>query len=155
MNIRKHQQQDIEQIASLYYTTVRKVNCRDYSDKHIDAWAPKIYDNDFWLKRFDNYDVYVIENDGVILGFCEYQYPGHIDCLYIHHEWQRQGLASKLLKQAEKQATDEGVKRLFADVCITAKPFFINAGFSELNKQNRLYQGLNFELYFMEKWLDD
>lgn len=150
---REYKQEDIPQISELYYQTVRNVNCKDYSNEHIEAWAPEVYDESFWLRRFDNYDVHVVEKDGMILGFSEYQFPGHIDCFYVHHEWQRKGVGSLLYSAIEKQARDEGTKRLFVDASMTAKSFFLDCGFISVKEQNRIYQKLQFQQYFMEKWL--
>lgn len=154
MNVREYKQGDIAQISELYYQTVRNVNSKDYSSEQVKAWAPKIYDDSFWLKRFDNYDVYVVDEDGLILGFSEYQFPGHIDCFYVHHEKQRQGVGRLLCERIEKQAKKEGTKRLFVDVSITAKPFFVHQGFISVKEQNKSYQDLVFQQFFMEKWLD-
>ncbi len=154
MKSREYKHEDISQISELYYQTVRNVNREDYSGDQIEAWAPRIYEESFWLKRFDNYDVYVVEDEKKILGFSEYQFPGHIDCFYVHHEWQRKGVGTLLYEAIKKQAKKEGTKRLFADVSITGKPFFLNQGFISVKEQNRTYQDLVFQQYFMEIWLD-
>lgn len=153
MKIREWKKDDLSQISELYFNTVRNINSKDYSDKHVNAWANEIMPEDFWLKRFDNYFVKVVEEDGLILGFAEYQYPGHIDCFYVHFEWQRKGVGTMLLSAIEKNANKEKTKRLFADVSITAKPFFLAQGFNVVKQQNKHYQKLTFQQYFMEKWL--
>ncbi len=153
MKVREWKKQDVAQISELYFNTVRKVNSKDYSDKHLEVWASEIMQDDFWLKRFDNYFVNVVEKDEQILGFAEYQYPGHIDCFYVHHEWQRKGVGNMLLTKIEKNAKKEKTKRLFADVSVTAKPFFLANGFNVVKQQNKHYKNLMFEQYFMEKWL--
>ncbi len=153
MKLRTFIEQDISQISELYFNTVRKINFMDYSKKHTEVWASEIYTNDFWIKRFDNYLVNIVEHDQKILGFSEYQFPGHIDCFYVHHEWQRHGVGSMLLSALEKNAKTEKTKRLFADVNITAKPFFQSNGFLVVKEQNKSFQNLMFKQFFMEKWL--
>ena len=89
MKLRNFKKQDVTQISKLYFNTVREVNSKDYSKKQVETWASEIYPDEFWLKRFDNYSVKVVEQDDQIIGFFEYQYTGHIDCFYVHHEFQR------------------------------------------------------------------
>ena len=153
MKIREFKDKDIPQISKLYFNTVRKINSKDYSREHVETWAPEIYDDSFWSRRFDNYTVLVAEDADIILGFCELQYPGHIDCFYVHHQWQRKGVGTQLLKSVESIAEKSSFKRLFADVSITARPFFSEMGFETVSVINKKYSELNFKLYFMEMYL--
>ncbi len=153
MVIREFKDSDLPQISKLYFDTVRNINSRDYSPEQVAVWAPEVYEDAFWARRFDNYTVFVAEEDGQVVGFCEFQYPGHIDCFYVHHEWQRRGVGSKLLQTVEKEAEKHQYKRLFADISITARPFFTQKGFKTVREQEKLYRELAFKLYFMEKYL--
>ena len=153
MNLRPVKNTDLNQIAQLYFHTVRNINSRDYSNQQIEIWADTIKAEEFWQKRFENYTVYVVESDDEIVGFAEYQYPGHIDCFYVHHEYQRQGVGKLLLDGIEKTAKKEKTTRLFVDASITAKPFFLAQGFNELKQQIKIVNEVSFELFFMEKWL--
>ena len=152
MKLREWKYDDVPHISELYCNTVRNVNSKDYKDEQIEIWSAKQSD-EFWIKRFDNYIVNIVEEQETIIGFSEYQYPGHIDCFYVHHEWQRKGAGSLLLKEIESQAKKENIKRLFVDVSTTAKPFFLAKEFLVVRPQNKTYKGIEFEQYFMEKWL--
>jgi len=151
--IRSCTDNDIPQIARLYYDTVHKINSRDYSSEQINAWAPRVYNDAFWKRRFDDYMVMVAEDNGQIAGFCELQYPGHIDCFYVHCNYQRQGIGKSLMTAIEEEAWRNDYRRLFSDVSVTAYDFFQQMGFRKVRKQERSYQGLKFKLYFMEKFI--
>lgn len=145
---------DIPAIAALYYNTVRQVNARDYNPQQIEAWAPEIASDAFWLSRFGNFQVFVVEDDAVVVGFAEFDnIGGHIDCFYVHHAKQRLGIGSILLEHIEDQARRRNLRRLYADVSITARPFFTRHGFSVTAEHTSLYRGCSFMQYAMEKVL--
>jgi putative acetyltransferase len=151
MVVRKLRRDDVGQIARLYYDTVRAVNARDYSAEQIQAWAPAVYTDDYWLDRFASRCVFVVDAGNTIAGFAEYQTGGHIDCFYVHEAWQRRGLGSALLDRIEREAVANGDTVLFADVSITARPFFSTRSFQVRRMLDREYRGCRFLLYRMEK----
>ena len=154
MKLRRVNDADIPAIAALYYHTVRRVNSRDYNPQQIDAWAPEIAPNSFWQSRFGNYQVFVAEDDAGIVGFAEFDnIGGRIDCFYVHHEKQRTGIGTALLRQIEEQARRRNLHRLFADVSITARPFFAKNGFTVVAEQESMYRGCSFKQTAMEKAL--
>ena len=85
MLVRTHRNGDIPYISRLYYDTIHLVNCNDYSREQIEAWAPAVPEDSFWKVRFKNYNVYVAEEDGHIVGFTELDSVGHIDCFSARH----------------------------------------------------------------------
>lgn len=40
MEMMKYKASDIEEVVSLFYETVHKVNSKDYSQVQLDVWAP-------------------------------------------------------------------------------------------------------------------
>jgi putative acetyltransferase len=55
MRIRPVKRADVPEISRLYYETVHRVNARDYAPDQITAWAPRVYPDFFWLRRFRRY----------------------------------------------------------------------------------------------------
>ena len=154
MHLRLVQDADIPAIAALYYNTVRRVNARDYNPQQIAAWAPEIAPDSFWQSRFGNYQVVVAEQEAGIVGFAEFDnLGGRIDCFYVHHDKQKVGIGTALLNYIERQARRRNLHRLFADVSITARPFFEKNGFAVVAEQESPYRGCTFKQYAMEKVL--
>ncbi|WP_455210317.1 GNAT family N-acetyltransferase [Kaarinaea lacus] len=153
MHLRRYQKSDIPQIAQLYYDTIHQVNSKDYSPSQIQAWAPRVYPTRFWATRFQRYTVYVVEQDGQVVGFSEFEKTGHIDCFYVHHAWQGKGVGSQLMDAIKRQALQRRLRRLFADVSLTAMPFFRRHGFAIIRKQKKIYRGQRFSQYVMIKRL--
>ncbi len=51
---------------------------------------------------------------------------GLFDFLYVHHNYQRIGVAPILQEGVEKEARLQGNSKVFASVSITAQPFFLS-----------------------------
>ena len=153
MEIRTHQLDDIPEISRLYFNTIRNINSRDYSPEQIRAWAPTIPGPSFWSERFKTRRVFVAEQDNEIRGFVEFENSGHIDCFYVHHRYQGKGIGSALFARIEEEAHTHGIRRLFAEVSLTARPFFESRGFIVKETRNTSYQEVDFQLLLMEKYV--
>jgi putative acetyltransferase len=153
MRIRRVERADITPISRLYYETVHRVNSRDYSPEQIDAWAPRVYPDAFWQRRFRRYFVLVAEEEGAIVGFAELAPTGEIDCFYVHHAHQHRGVGAALMARIEREAHARGSSRLTADVSITAEPFFRRMGFRIVRRQIKIFRNRAFKQAVMEKRL--
>ena len=153
MLIRFQKNSDIPDITQLYYDTIHRINCNDYTREQIDAWAPSVPDVSFWKERAKNYRVYVAEEDNRIVGFTELEASGHIDCFFVHHQWQRRGVGTRLLERVVVSAPREGIPRLFAEVSITAAPFFRNRGFVVVSENEAIRRDVKLKQFAMERWL--
>jgi putative acetyltransferase len=153
MEIRLFHPQDAEQIARLFHETVREVNIKDYSSAQVSAWAPDDIFFRNWAAVCSSRLTYVADDAGTIAGFGELELNGHIDCFYCHKNYQRQGVGSQICRAIEAKAIELGLKRLFTEASITAKPFFQRMGFAVLAAQQVSCRGEQFTNYAMEKVL--
>lgn len=155
MIVREYQKSDLPEISRLFYNTVHQVNSRDYTIEQIAAWAAEIKNELFWQERFKDDLVYVVEANNNIVGFTNFKTTGYIDCFYVHHQWQGQGIGSLLIKKIELEAKKQQISLLFSEVSVTAMPFFQAKGFIVIREQERLYNGCQFKQFYMEKSLID
>jgi putative acetyltransferase len=153
MLVRTHRVGDIPGISRLYYDAIHHVNSHDYSREQVDAWAPAVPDVDFWKERFKKYRVYVAEADRHVVGFTELASTGHIDCFFVHYEWQRRGVGSRLMDRLIATAGKEKMLRLFAEVSITAVPFFRDREFVVLRETETVRRNVKLKQFAMERWL--
>lgn len=153
MLVRTHRNGDIPNISRLYYDTIHRVNSQDYTREQIDAWAPDVPADSFWRERFRKYRVYVAEEDGCIVGFTELDSTGHIDCFFVHHEWQRCGVGSRMMERIVASAGKDKIPRLFAEVSITALPFFLDKDFVVVRENKSVRGSVMLEQFVMERWL--
>ena len=153
IKIRLFEAQDAEQIAQLFYETVREVNVRDYSSNQVKAWAPDDIHFRKWVEVCSSRFTYVADDKGVIAGFGELEPNGHIDCFYCHKNYQGCGVGRQIYQAIEAKAVELSARRLFVEASITAKPFFHRMGFAVVQEQQVSRRGETFINYVMEKLL--
>ncbi len=151
MLIRHVKRADIPSISRLYFETVRRVNTHTYTAEKILAWAPRIYRDTFWQQRLHRYTVFVAEKEGIIIGFTELARSGEIDCFYVHHAYQHQGVGSALMARIEQEVRSRRHPRLLANVSVTAEPFFHRMGFAVVRRQIKIQRNRAFKQAVMEK----
>ena len=93
----------------------------------------------------------VATTDNQIVGFAEFENDGHIDCFYVHHQFQNKGVGSALMKEIEQQALHKNISKIFAEVSITAKSFFLSKGFIVTKEQLKKIRGFDLKNFVMEK----
>lgn len=135
---RRHRQDDAGAILALFRDTIRRVNCADYTPAQVEAWAQPDMTVDAWAGRLRE-ATWIVEADGQLVAFAELEPDGYIDCFYCHADWQGAGIGSRLMRHLEQEARKAGAQSLFADVSVTARPFFERRGFvAERTQQVRL-----------------
>lgn len=154
MLIREFQPSDQPAIQQLFYDTVRRVNCRDYGAEQVEVWSASARNDAFWQTRLRTRLTFVAEDNQQIVGFAMLARNGYIDCFYCHAEHQGKGIGTQLLKQIETTAQVLGIKQLFSEVSITAKPFFQHWGYVVVREQQVERQGVSFCNFVMEKYLE-
>ncbi|AFZ26222.1 acetyltransferase, N-acetylglutamate synthase [Cylindrospermum stagnale PCC 7417] len=153
MKVRTYEIGDTQEIIKLFYNTVHGVNIRDYTKEQVDAWAPANIDIEVWMRSLSSNFTYVAEKDGKIIGFGNLEDNGHIDRFFCHQDFQRRGVGTQLLANIESKARDLGIKQLFTEASITAKPFFASKKFIVVKKQEVELRGQKFINFVMEKFI--
>ncbi len=153
MHLREYAPTDVEAVAQLFTETIHAVNSRDYSAEQLAVWAPRPYDLARWSARCARTCPIIAEDNGTIVGFCELEADGHIDCFYVHKDYQGRGVGWLMYDEIERRARLSGLPRLYAEVSITALPFFRRQGFQIVAQQEVQLQGVGFTNFRMEKLL--
>ncbi len=153
--VRAYESNDATDLAKIYYNTIHKVNTKDYSEIQLEAWAPKSsIEADSWLKKFEKTKPLVAVDDKTVVGFAEFESNGHIDCFYCHHEWIGFGVGSALMNAIHEIAHGQKILKIFAEVSITARPFFEKHGFTVTEEQKVSIKGIELINFKMEKRLN-
>jgi putative acetyltransferase len=153
LTIRAFQPADALEIMRLFRDTVHNVNSRDYTPEQVEAWAPALMDEPRWHERLRANFTYVAEADGQIVGFSELERSGRIGTLYVHHRWQAQGIASRLLSEMETRARALGARRLTVEASLTAYGFFQRRGFKLVRSRDVDLNGVSLRNFVMERAL--
>jgi len=140
-------------LARLFQASVRVLAATDYSASQLRAWAPDTMDEDKFGKRCASKTTWVAEIADRIAGFSDLEADGHIDMLYVHPDFRRQGVARALLERVELSARALDVRRLYTEASITARPVFETQGFRVTVPQLVTVRGESMTNYRMEKRL--
>ncbi|MCJ7933067.1 MAG: GNAT family N-acetyltransferase [Chryseobacterium sp.] len=150
MTIRKGNKNDLAEMKQLFAGTITAVCKRDYSCEQIEAWKSGADNEERWLKVIQDQKVLIALSENKIIGFCTL-HKNYIDLLFVHQDYQHQGVAFTLYTQTEKEAIKQKEQQLTADVSTTAKPFFEKMGFQVISQQTVKVKGVDLINYKMEK----
>ena len=148
MILRPYGKEDCGQTARLFYETVHTVNARDYSPSQLAAWAPAPPRPEAWHASFCGHYALVAEENGAVVGFGDIDGTGYLDRLYVHKDYQGQGIASAICDELERFAAG---KTFTTHASITAKLFFQHRGYHVVHKQEVIRHGVALTNFVMEK----
>jgi putative acetyltransferase len=150
--LRQYLPADAPTLMVLFHETVRAVCARDYSPDQLAAWSPESGLNvERWAARFAiTKPLVAVTMDGPI-GFIELEADGHIDCLYVHRDWQRKGIGTMLLERVIAESKRGPNDRLHAEVSLTALGFFEAHGFTIVSAQEVERNGQRLKNFRMER----
>lgn len=148
MVVRKYTGTDCVQLAQLFYDTVHAVCRKDYTEEQLDAWATGKVDLNAWSKSFSEHYTLVAEINGITVGFGDIDESGYLDRLYVHKDYQRQGVASAICDLLEQAV---GTKAITTHASVTAKPFFEKRGYKTVKEQSVTRNGVQLTNYIMKK----
>jgi putative acetyltransferase len=153
IELRRGRADDALTIARLFRDTVHAVNRQDYSEAHLDAWAPYQVDLDHWRGVIDGSYFMVAVSGGMVVGFANLDGDDYLDQLYVHKDLLRKRIATRLVEEIVHEAKRRGATRLWTQSSITARKFFDRQGFATVRAQRVTYNGQIFENFEMEKRL--
>lgn len=147
MIIRKYQASDCKELADLFYNTVHIVNAKDYTKEQLNVWATKQVDLEKWNKSLqEHFSVVALDNE-TIIGFGDIDKKGYLDRLFVHANYQKEGIATALCNQLEQAVQGD----ITTHAPITAKPFFEKRGYKLVKEQQVERQGIFLTNYVMIK----
>lgn len=138
VKLREYNSNDLNQICYLFYNTVHSVCSNDYTQKQLNAWADGNINKELWDESLSDHYSIVAELEGEIVGFGDLD-DDYFDRLYVHKDYQGQGIATSILMKLEACAKKNNFDSITTYASITAKPFFEKFGykFVEENKVER------------------
>ena len=141
--IRPAQPGDVPQIAELFHRTVREVNAADYTPAQTQVWAGEAPEPEKWSARLSVKRTFVCEVDGRIRGFAEFEDTGHIDALYVHADFQNQGVGEPMLAPLFAEIRAQGMNSAIIWV-LAANPsrfFYENMGGKRVGERDEAMWG--------------
>lgn len=148
MILRGYTPNDCKTLAELFFNTVHIINIKDYSEEQINVWATGHIDLEQWNRSFLSHYTVIAEINGTVVGFGDIDNTGYLDRLYVHADFQRQGIATAICDKLEQASHAE---KIVTHASITAKGFFEKRGYKVVAKQQVQRQGILLTNYVMER----
>lgn len=155
ITIRQGQPADLTELQQLFADTVSTICKADYNDEQLKVWMSGIENKERWQDLLQNQFLLVALNKEKIIGFCSLDRGNYIDFLYVHKNYQGQGVARRLYTDIEEEAKRQGQTFLTSDVSKTARRFFEKSGFNVLTEQTVVRKGVTFNNFKMRKDLSN
>lgn len=145
--IRNYQADDSEKLFDLFVQTIRNINSKDYSPAEISAWIGE-KDLGKWDRSFKEHYTAVATVGQTVVGFGDIARDGYLDRLYVHHNFQRLGIGTRLCDLLEQHFE---ITEVSTYASITARPFFQARGYTVV-QENYVRRGqVKLKNYFMIK----
>ena len=150
--IRAALQSDAVELKNLFQNTVLAINRRDYSQAEVEDWASCGDD----LSNIENmikthYFIVAVNQQSEIVGFSSITSQGYLHSMFVHKDFQGEGIDTMLLNEIEQYAITNGIMRITSEVSLTARPFFEKKGYIVEEEQKRKANQLSLTNFWMAK----
>jgi putative acetyltransferase len=151
--IRKALLSDLAALQAVFVDSIQTSCQNDYNPKQIRVWCASIQNTARWERSLREDFFLVAEHSDQLIGFASLHKLSYLDFMYVHPQFQKQGVAGQLYQLLEEEAMRNKVVILQTEASITAKRFFEKKGFSEQAKQEVFIDGISLINYKMSKIL--
>ena len=150
--IRAALQSDAVELKKLFQNTVLAINRRDYSQAEVEDWAScgdDLSNIEDMIKT--HYFIVAVNQQSEIVGFSSITPQGYLHSMFVHKDFQGEGIATILLNEIEQYAITNGIMRITYEVSLTARPFFEKKGYIVEEEQKRKANQLSLTNFWMAK----
>lgn len=151
ITIRDYTPADVDTVIEIFQRAIRGSAHRDYNPTQIASWSS--VDREEWAEWRLTRPTFLALVDGEPAGFSDLEPDGHLDMMFVHPRFHRMGVATGLVHRVEAEARRLGLARIYAEVSITARPFFERQGFVHVADRVIVIDEVSFLTFDMEKLL--
>lgn len=148
IHLRQYRSSDCKTLAELFYHTVHTINAKDYSEEQVCAWADGNVDLNKWNASFLSHNTVIAEIGENIVGFGDIDKTGYLDRLYVHPDFQHQGIAAAICCELEHSVN---TPKVVTHASITARGFFEKRGYKVIKEQQVQRKNVLLTNYVMER----
>lgn len=153
ISIRLSTLSDLTEMQKMFVDTITTICRDDYTPEQIKVWTSSVENTQRWTDKLTSQYFLIAELDKKIVGYASLENNDYIDFLYIHKDYQRQGIADRLYSEIEKEAVKRKATVLTSDVSETARRFFKKKGFKIIAPQTNIIKDVEIRNYKMSKLL--
>jgi ribosomal protein S18 acetylase RimI-like enzyme len=124
--IRRATAADAEAVRKIVLLALRETNARDYPSSVIERLVSTLPDK--VASNLETWCAFVAIVNGQVAGTASLN--GHtVSSVYVHPDYQRSGIATKLMDAVENAANTQSQRTLSVQSSVTAKAFYARRGF--------------------------
>ena len=136
------------ELAEIFHRAVQAAE--RYSKAQRDAWSPDCPEAARWAARLHGLTTLVAERAGKPIGFMALREDGYLDLAFVDPDFARQGVGRVLLDGILTEARGLGLRRLWTEASLVARPFFEGQGWVVLGQQLVAKRGVELTNFRME-----
>lgn len=144
---------DLPEMKQLFRDTIVTVCANEYDEQQRGVWASSSEKTERWENLIKEQYVLLALKNKVIAGFSSLLDGNYLDFMYVHKNYQRQGIAETLLSALEARAMQQGATAITSDISKTARPFFEKKGYEVITEQQNIRGDIVLINYKMRKEL--
>lgn|SRR5690606_20113789 len=141
------------ELRRVFMSSVHELARGFYTPEQLDAWAPAVHDEQDWANRIAVLRPFVAIIEDRVAGYADLQDDGYIDHFFVSGEFAARGVGSALMQHVHAVAAKRGLRRLFAQVSLSAEGFFARHGFQVDQRQTVVVAGVHMENSRMSRTL--
>src|SRR5688572_33485902 len=104
ISIRLSKLSDLTEMQKMFVDTISTICKDDYSPEQIRVWTSSVENTQRWTNKLTSQYFLVAELASKIVGYASLDSNEYFDLLYVHKDYQRQGIADRLYSEIEKEA---------------------------------------------------
>jgi len=132
ITIRRATANDSRAVYEIVLRALHETNARDYPASVIDRLVLTLPEK--VASNLDTWHAFVAIVDGRVVGTASLS--GHtVKSVFVHPDYQRGGVATKLMGAVENAALAQSVRSLNVQSSITAQPFYVMWGFDIVREE--------------------
>ncbi|HJD74695.1 MAG TPA: GNAT family N-acetyltransferase [Bacteroides reticulotermitis] len=146
---------DLPRMQQTFEASVRQMCNRDYTEAQLDAWIGRATPSR-WEELLTGDLQFLLAEEEVtkaLAGFTSINTQGYLHSMFVHPDYQRQGVATLLLNAAEAFARKHDAPSVHSEVSLTAQPFFTAKGYHIIKEQTVNIHPESLQNAVMEKQL--
>jgi len=151
LSFRIAKEEDLIDIKELFVQSIIGSCSNEYNTRQMEAWTSSIKNHQKWLTRIrDQYFLLAFYKER-LAGICSLLNLNYLDLLFVHPEFQGQGIAKQLYSKIENKALNLGKSKIKLHSSLSAENFFKKMGFKNIEKRFTLRDGEKLIYFIMVK----
>jgi putative acetyltransferase len=152
MVIRKAEVRDISGMTNVFASAVENTSAF-YTVNQRAAWVSHALRPAFWDELIRTHYTMVCFEMNVLVGLIAFSSRGEVSMLYILPQYQRKGIASRLIAIISEYAHEEGYAHVKVDASLYLRPLLLKLGFELVEEYTKTIKDVEFPNAIMVKEL--